>query len=138
MSADQRALPRRDAQATRAALIAAGTRLFAERGFAESSVEQIAKQAGVNKALINYHFGGKRGLLTAIIAGVFDRVRDRAGHDLRYAIDPSSLRDELGWEPRHTDFEAGLRATVDWYRANESWWAPLKDAVEARYAERGQ
>jgi len=68
----------------------------------------------------------------------FDHVLDRAGHDLRYAIDPSLLRDELGWAPTHTDFEAGLAATIDWYRANESWWRPLKDDVEAAYAERGQ
>ncbi|MEZ0362437.1 dTDP-glucose 4,6-dehydratase [Mycobacterium sp. pUA109] len=68
----------------------------------------------------------------------FDQVTDRAGHDLRYAIDPSALRDELGWAPSHTDFEEGLRATIAWYRANESWWAPLKDAVEARYEQRGQ
>ncbi|CAN7250828.1 dTDP-glucose 4,6-dehydratase [Mycolicibacterium frederiksbergense] len=68
----------------------------------------------------------------------FDRVTDRAGHDLRYAIDASALRDELGWRPEHTDFEAGLAATVDWYRNNESWWGPVKAAVEARYAERGQ
>ncbi|OBJ74014.1 dTDP-glucose 4,6-dehydratase [Mycobacterium sp. 1274756.6] len=68
----------------------------------------------------------------------FDHVTDRAGHDLRYAIDPTALRTELGWRPAHTDLTAGLRATIDWYRDNEAWWGPLKDAVEARYAERGQ
>jgi dTDP-glucose 4,6-dehydratase len=68
----------------------------------------------------------------------FDHVPDRVGHDLRYAIDPSALYDELGWGPKHTDFEEGLRATIDWYRDNESWWGPLKDAVEAAYGERGQ
>ena len=60
----------------------------------------------------------------------FDHVVDRVGHDLRYAIDPSVLRDELGWEPKHTEFEEGLRATIDWYRDNETWWRPIKDAVE--------
>ena len=68
----------------------------------------------------------------------FDHVTDRVGHDLRYAIDPSPLCDELGWGPKHTDFEEGLRATIEWYRANESWWAPLKASVEADYQERGQ
>lgn len=68
----------------------------------------------------------------------FDHVSDRPGHDLRYAIDPSALRDELGWKPEHTDFEAGLRETIEWYRANESWWAPLKEAAEARYAKLGR
>jgi len=68
----------------------------------------------------------------------FDHVVDRAGHDLRYAIDPSALSNELGWAPKHTDFAEGLRVTIDWYRDNESWWRPLKDAVEARYEQRGQ
>ncbi|MBX8691388.1 dTDP-glucose 4,6-dehydratase [Mycobacterium sp. 20091114027_K0903767] len=68
----------------------------------------------------------------------FDHVTDRAGHDLRYAIDPSALHEELGWAPKHTDFDEGLQATIDWYRDNESWWGPLKKAVEDTYAERGQ
>ncbi|RDH75994.1 dTDP-glucose 4,6-dehydratase [Mycolicibacterium moriokaense] len=68
----------------------------------------------------------------------FDHVVDRVGHDLRYAIDASALRDELGWSPRHTSFDEGLRATIDWYRDNESWWGPLKDKVEAGYQKRGQ
>jgi dTDP-glucose 4,6-dehydratase len=68
----------------------------------------------------------------------FDHVTDRAGHDMRYAIDPSALRDELGWTPQHDDFESGLAATIAWYRDNESWWRPLKDASEAMYEERNQ
>ena len=68
----------------------------------------------------------------------FDHVTDRAGHDLRYAIDPTPLYTELGWSPKHTDFEEGLRATIDWYRDNQSWWRPLKDSVEAGYERRGQ
>lgn len=68
----------------------------------------------------------------------YDHVTDRAGHDMRYAIDSMKLRTELGWEPRFQDFEAGLRATIDWYRDNEDWWAPAKDGVEAFYASKGQ
>ena len=68
----------------------------------------------------------------------FDHVTDRAGHDLRYAIDSSALRDELGWAPKHTDFAEGLAGTIEWYRDNEWWWAPLKERVEAGYAKRGQ
>lgn len=67
-----------------------------------------------------------------------DHVTDRVGHDLRYAIDATALRRDLGWAPEHTDFAEGLRATIDWYRDNEWWWVPLKEQVEARYAERGQ
>jgi dTDP-glucose 4,6-dehydratase len=71
-------------------------------------------------------------------ADAFDHVTDRAGHDLRYAIDASKLRDELGWTPRYTDFRDGLAATVAWYRDNEAWWGPLKRQVEAKYAAQGQ
>ena len=68
----------------------------------------------------------------------FDWVRDRPGHDRRYAIDSSKLRCELGWEPSHTDFAAGLAETIRWYRENESWWRPAKEATEARYRAQGQ
>ena len=68
----------------------------------------------------------------------FDRARDRPGHDRRYAIDSSKLRRELGWEPTHTDFAAGLAETIAWYRAHEAWWRPVKAAAEARYAEQGR
>ena len=52
-------------------------------------------------------------------------VADRPGHDLRYAIDPSRIREELGWRPSVT-LEEGLRRTVSWYLANEAWWGPLQ------------
>jgi dTDP-glucose 4,6-dehydratase len=71
-------------------------------------------------------------------ADAYDHVTDRAGHDLRYAIDSSRLRTELGWQPSYRDFEAGLAATIDWYRANQDWWQPLKAATEAKYAKAGQ
>ena len=51
-------------------------------------------------------------------------VEDRPGHDLRYAIDPTRMRNELGWRPSVT-LEEGLRRTVDWYLQNEAWWRPL-------------
>jgi dTDP-glucose 4,6-dehydratase len=65
-------------------------------------------------------------------------VRDRAGHDRRYAIESGKLRHRLGWQPQYQDFDAGLQATIDWYVANEAWWRQHKDAVEASYAAKGQ
>ena len=68
----------------------------------------------------------------------YDLVADRPGHDLRYAIDNTALRTELGWEPQFTDIRAGLADTVRWYRENETWWRPAKAAVEATYRDQGQ
>ncbi|MBF0817240.1 dTDP-glucose 4,6-dehydratase [Microbacterium paludicola] len=68
----------------------------------------------------------------------YDHVADRPGHDLRYAIDSTRLRTELGWQPKYRDFRSGLAATIEWYRDNEAWWAPAKDATEAFYASKGQ
>lgn len=68
----------------------------------------------------------------------FEHVVDRPGHDLRYAIDGSRLRAELGWEPQFTNFEAGLKDTIAWYTDNRAWWEPLKAQVEAKYAKAGQ
>ena len=68
----------------------------------------------------------------------FDWVRDRPGHDRRYAIDSTKLQRELGWKPSHTDFAEGLKATIDWYVSHESWWRPAKAATEERYRAQGQ
>jgi dTDP-glucose 4,6-dehydratase len=68
----------------------------------------------------------------------YDHVNDRPGHDMRYAIDATRLRTELGWTPTYRDFRSGLAATIDWYRANEDWWRPMKAATEAKYAKTGQ
>lgn len=68
----------------------------------------------------------------------YEHVLDRPGHDLRYAIDNSKLVSELGWKPQYTQFEAGLKATIAWYRANESWWKPQKEETETKYKRAGQ
>ncbi len=68
----------------------------------------------------------------------YDLVADRPGHDLRYAIDSTKLRTELGWEPTYKNFTEGLKATIGWYEANQDWWLPAKQATEAKYAQQGQ
>ena len=59
-------------------------------------------------------------------------VKDRAGHDMRYAIDASKIKNELGWEPSVT-FEEGLRSTVDWYLSNEKWLDDVTSGAYQRY-----
>ena len=65
----------------------------------------------------------------------YDHVTDRAGHDLRYAIDSTKLYKELNWKPKYTNFEEGLRQTIQWYKENQEWWKHEKDEVEANYAK---
>ena len=55
---------------------------------------------------------------------MIEKVKDRLGHDLRYSLDCSKIKNELGWEPK-TKFEEGLYKTVQWYKENEKWWKPL-------------
>ncbi|WAX76501.1 dTDP-glucose 4,6-dehydratase [Streptomyces sp. KMM 9044] len=71
------------------------------------------------------------GLLLEACGAGWDRVEhveDRKGHDLRYSVDWTKARDELGYRPRH-DFTAGLAETVAWYRDHRTWWEPLKQRV---------
>ena len=64
-------------------------------------------------------------------------VKDRLGHDRRYAVDWTKINKDLGWEPEHS-FSKWLKETVEWYKNNESWWRPLKDEAEATYKKTGQ
>ena len=105
------------------------------------------KYAGVIRSTFLIGADGERDNITVLRAILramgrpeddFDWVRDRPGHDRRYAIDPTKLRRELGWRPRHTDFASGLAETIAWYREHEAWWRPAKEATEAKYAAQGQ
>jgi dTDP-glucose 4,6-dehydratase len=66
---------------------------------------------------------------------LIEYVTDRPGHDRRYSLASDRLRGELGWEAR-VGFEEGLRRTVDWYRENEDWWAPIRSGEYREYYER--
>jgi len=90
-----------------------------------------------------YNFGGdaERENLTVVreilrLCGkgeeLLQYVKDRPGHDRRYAMDSSKARATLNWTPHHT-FEAGLRATVDWYQANRSWWERVRSGAYQAY-----
>ena len=63
----------------------------------------------------------------------FDFVKDRPGHDLRYAIDSNKIVTELGWDRSAMDFSEGLASTIDWYRENKVWWAESKSKTELKY-----
>ncbi|MGO2259800.1 MAG: dTDP-glucose 4,6-dehydratase [Hafnia alvei] len=63
-------------------------------------------------------------------ADLITYVTDRPGHDMRYAIDAAKIERELGWRPQET-FESGIRKTVQWYLANESWWKRVQDGSYA-------
>ncbi len=67
----------------------------------------------------------------------YDHVNDRPGHDMRYAIDATKLRNELGWRPTYTNFRDGLAATIAWYAQNEDWWKPQKAETEQKYKNQG-
>ena len=66
---------------------------------------------------------------------MIEYVKDRPGHDRRYAIDASKIKKELGWEAK-VDFKEGLKKTVEWYTANEWWWKKLKDGSYMEYYQR--
>lgn len=62
-------------------------------------------------------------------------VKDRPGHDRRYAIDSSKIKNELGWKPKY-NFDEALKITVDWYKRNEDWWKKLKDKSYNEYYQK--
>jgi dTDP-glucose 4,6-dehydratase len=73
--------------------------------------------------------------LTGRDESLIEHVRDRPGHDRRYSLASEKIRSELGWEPR-VRFTEGLERTVEWYRRNEWWWAPIRSGEYREYYER--
>ena len=62
-------------------------------------------------------------------------VKDRPGHDMRYAIDPTKIKNELGWYPE-TTFEEGIKKTVEWYLSNKEWWENIINGEYKKYYEK--
>ena len=79
-------------------------------------VKTILHQLGKSETLINY-------------------VTDRAGHDMRYGIDPTKINKELGWLPE-TKFEDGLSYTIEWYKNNKNWWQNVLDGEYQKYYDK--
>jgi len=79
-------------------------------------VKEILRQLGKPETLINY-------------------VTDRPGHDMRYAIDPTKIHNELGWLPE-TKFADGLKQTIEWYKNNKNWWQNILDGEYQKYYEK--
>lgn len=76
-------------------------------------VKTILNQLGKDESLIHF-------------------VKDRPGHDLRYAIDPTKIETELGWKPTYT-FESGIKETIDWYLNHKAWWEPIINGEYQNY-----
>ena len=62
-------------------------------------------------------------------------VKDRPGHDRRYAIDPTKIETELGWKPKY-NFDTGIRQTIDWYLNNQDWWKHILSGEYSQYFEK--
>jgi dTDP-glucose 4,6-dehydratase len=69
------------------------------------------------------------------LASLITFVKDRPGHDRRYAIDSSKMKNELGWAPQYT-FEKGIEETIRWYLDNKEWWNRIKKGEYLDYYER--
>ncbi len=79
-------------------------------------VKTILKQLGKPESLIHF-------------------VKDRPGHDLRYAMDPTKIETELGWKPEY-DFDTGIRKTIEWYLENKDWWQHILNGEYREYYDR--
>ena len=66
---------------------------------------------------------------------MIEYVKDRPGHDRRYAVDATKIKEELGWRPKY-NFDEALRITVKWYQEHADWWKKLKDRDFEKYYER--
>lgn len=90
---------------------------------------------GSGERLTNLEVVQKVLTILTLDQGMIERVRDRPGHDRRYALDSTTLRTELGWKPTRT-FDHGLVATIRWYRQNEWWWRKVKNDAFRAYERR--
>ena len=90
---------------------------------------------GINNEITNLDVVRKILKILKMDEEMIEYVKDRPGHDRRYAIDSTKIKNELFWKPKY-DFETALQATVDWFRQNRSWWQRLKNATYQKYYQK--
>ena len=90
---------------------------------------------GINSDISNLEVAKKILKILNLGEDQIEYVKDRPGHDRRYAIDSQKIKKELGWEPKY-DFDTGLRLTIDWFKQNEIWWKKLKDKSYQDYYQK--
>ncbi len=95
---------------------------------------------GINSDISNLEVAKKILKILNLGKDQIEYVKDRPGHDRRYAIDSQKIKKELGWEPKY-DFDTGLKLTIDWFKRNETWWKKLKgksyqDYYQKQYIKR--
>jgi len=107
------------------------------------AIDRVLHDGRIGEAY-NVGVGGETSgleLATAVLeilskpASLMQFVRDRPGHDYRYALDIGKIQTELNWEPQ-VDFREGLQVTVRWYLENQGWWRPLKSGDYWEYYKR--
>ena len=90
---------------------------------------------GINSDISNLEVAKKILKILNLTEDQIEYVKDRPGHDRRYAINSEKIKKELGWEPKY-DFDTGLRLTIDWFKQNEIWWKKLKDKSYQDYYQK--
>lgn len=92
----------------------------------EKTIGETFCVGGLTKDIPNIEVIKKTLRIMKMDRSMIEYVSDRPGHDRRYSVDWSKIKEVLGWEPKH-DFDTWLEKTVSWYQNNTNWWKPLKD-----------
>ncbi len=108
-----------------------------DRVLTDGKVGQTYLIGGLSEDISNLEVIKKIIAIMGADESAIEFVKDRAGHDLRYSVDWSKAKDELGWEPSVT-FEEGLERTIAWYIQNEDWWRPLKEQSQEFFSQNYQ
>ncbi|VYT90043.1 dTDP-glucose 4,6-dehydratase 2 [[Ruminococcus] gnavus] len=102
----------------------------------ERDCESELSKLNIEQNACIYHFGASviHGQRSNILRLLITYVTDRKGHDMRYAIDPTKIHNELGWLPE-TKFADGIKKTIQWYLDNREWWETIISGEYQNYYE---